>query len=493
MRLRFLALPATLLLAGTALAQQGPNAVGLWRSDSLNVIAANFGFPVGAPGGATWNCLPANVLTYFRANGGSRGLDFVGFEAGFADFNGTNSTPVVQLRKAVQAAAPNQGLLVPGPTALATFPAQVLGIPAGSFTHVSYTTAPVAVTLAAGEGLCFYCDNYQQTAGANSAYVINTNGFETGPLLSNSGITCTAGLFGFPLGTTLWYHQFNIGVVPFNAHEMIVTYLFNQSMIQTVSNSTLSTAGGTIVGGGINPIPFAFYFDDGRGSINTQAGSALSYNGNSQFNATGLTGNVNFVPFVLFEGDIIAGDPAPEDWVAQAGAPELSYIHAMSLQKWIDDVIVAFGGTPGAGAVLDPANHTLALYLGIDLPFFLNVTALLNAFNFGAPIGGPFANAETPALNQFAGAPFNTASFGRNLVNLGGFVENRTWNIGQSGFTAFGSAGVGNLLGFGVNPGGAGVSGKSFSIQCWMLDNASPIGFPFKIVDVTNVAKTTLN
>lgn len=490
MRLWLTALPATILVAGTALSQAPtPNAIGLWRSSGI--VTTGIGFltvPAGTTGLSVWQVLPPDVLTYFRpaGAGGLRQLDFRGLEFKMFRQAGTTATiPQIDLSTAVQAAAPNEGRYVPGAGVLASFPSQAWTFGNNVITQLQYINAtPVAVPAGttAGQGLAARYVDYCSTGGVNQkTLLVYTTNESAGPALNgiNAG---TGDLFIEAAG-------------PFPTHETTTSFLFNQSMIQPIKNSTLTSGGSALLGGGTVPAGvFNFVSDDGRGGLKPSGGETLSYLANSNATASPAVGNAWVIPFVMVESDVAFGtNPAPENWVGNGGSPELAYIHKMSLQKWIDDILTLGLGLPtgsGIGAVLNPNNSSLGLWLGADLPAFSNLIMVLNSFLFTNPNVPSYAG---PELTMFDSVNSPTSIIGRNLVNLGTKIaENKHWGTPQTGWTVV-VGGAPPVVGFGANPGGASVAGLGFYVNCWVYDFSSPTNpTGAEIVDVTNVIKYTL-
>ncbi len=518
MRTRFLALPATLLLAGTVVAQSGvvvPNAIHLWRSDTFLSFTSNMGAAAGQTGFNAWQTLPPDVLAYFRnathpTLPGARSLDFRGFEVTL--FNPTagaanaQATPTLELRRAVENPAA-QGRLLPTGPLLVSFPPVVLGVlPAAEVLKFSIDLGTPGISVSAGSAVghglaAQYLNVGIAFGGANSLQTVHSGnpgvlGYESSPL-SLSGLTIPPLAAGAPL----YMDQLLLGGLTTASTELQVTYLFEQSLIQPVKNSILVTAATPLPGGGAMPVPFPFYMDDGRGALLPVGGDGISYTGNSNYQSQGL-GPVWFIPLTMFDGDIGAGggtDPLPENWVGAGGAPENSYIYKKSVIAWIDELLIAFGGTPGAGALLNPANSNQGLWLGVDLFLgLLNPTILVNSVNFADISGGPaHAGNEFTAYHSLL-APGGI--FGRNLVNYAPTTnpisnavgEQATMLNPQTGYTDFVPTPNG-FRGFGENPGGAAIAGRAFYVTCWMLDTASTTTVTNNnILDMTNVIKITL-
>lgn len=494
MRLWLTALPASLLLAGSALAQAPtPNAIGLWHSSEL--INSGIGFntvPAGTVGLSVWQVLPPDVLTYFRPQGAGalRELDFRGLE--FKMFRtgtpiGLSEIPQIDITRAVQAAAPNEGRYVPDAAVLASFPAAPWTFPTGVVVQLQYVNvAPVAVPAgtSAGQGLAARYVDYCKTGGAGQKVILAYTFAESnGPALN--GLNGGAG-------------DIFMDAAGFPASETTTSFLFDQSMVQPIKNSTLSSGGSPLLGGGSVPAGvFNFVSDDGRGGLKPSGGQTLSYLVNSNKGANPAFGSVWVLPFVMLEGDTQFGtNPAPENWVGNGASVENAYIHSMSWRKWVQDLLFAGLGVPPAGGMaiataLNPNDSTLGLWLGIDLPAFQNLVLLVNSFLFASTANGPaWAGPETTMFDSLL-AP--TAPIGRNLVNLGTKIaENKHWNVPQTGWTAA-MGFFPPLMGFGVNPGGASVAGVGFYVTAWVFDVSSPTNpTGVEMIDMTNVAKFTL-
>jgi hypothetical protein len=279
------------------------------------------------------------------------------------------------------------------------------------------------------------------------------------------------------------------------AYEHAVSFLFDQSLIQPIKAPKVATAGDVMPGGGAYPgIPFPIFTDDGRGAMRPSAGDVASYLGEAN-HAPPTFGSVWFVPFTLFSGDIGApnplGDPVPENWVDDGGIAQPAFIYAMSEQKYIDDLAFLLSAAP-VGAALNPANSTLGLWLGVDLPGLLNVTALLNGIGIADVSAGPqWAGPEVLRYDSVANPG---ALLGVNVDNLGTKVAEVKHPVAPvSGYTPIVPQG-GGFVGIGAVPIGPVLTGQSFYVNCWMLDLASPSGGfgPFKIVDLSNIIRIQL-
>lgn len=516
MRIRFSALPATLLIAGTAFAQAGiatPNAIQLWRSDNLALIGVGLANSQNSDA-AVWHGAPGDVITYFT-NAGSgmlRQLDFRGFELGLASFSTNNlNTDQYELVRFQEAVAPNQGRLVPdATTTYATFLSQNIGVigngvafhlgfdlGAGSAVAVPIPDPAVAGSKV-GDGIGLYTRNYQTQFGyPGSLFHLYSNGVESAPNISLSGAK-------FPGSPALfWNDQLVLGATPFNKHELQVTYLFEQSVLSPIKNafiaSNASVVGGpaTIVGGGPNPITFAIYGDNGRGALTPTAGDAVSYVGASSYLKSLPGSAVWFVPFTQFEGDLATGvNPAPEDWVGQNGNVQRRYVHKLGVVKHINDVIAAFGGSPPTGALLSPSNPTWAIWLGVDLPSFFNIAELVNSFNAAGPLN-PNALPNGPESLRYDAndALHVTAQLGINLVNYGGIAEHGTLTFPQTGFSPISPTFSNpNLVGFGTVPVNPLLVGLTFAHQHWMLDtNSQTTVTIYNVIDVSTANWVTIN
>lgn len=493
MRLWLKALPATVLVAGSALAQAPPpNAIGLWRSSAI--INQGIGFntvPAGTTGLSVWQVLPPDVLTYFRPQGAGalreldfRGLEFKMFRQGTPTV-GTSEIPQIDITRAVQAAAPNQGRYLPDAAVLASFPAQPWTFGNGVVIQLQYvnpTAVPVPAGTTAGQGLSARYVDYCKTGGVGQKvillYTFNESNGQSLNGINGGGGDSFLDLNGFP------------------SSETTTSFLFNQSMLQPIKNSALSSGGSPLLGGGSVPAGvFNFVSDDGRGGLTPAGGELLSYQANSNATALPTVGQGWVIPFYMIEGDLSFGtNPAPENWVGNGGGVQNAYIHAMPLQKWINDILFLGLGVPvtsGIGSAVNPGNSTLGLWLGADLPAFSNLLIAVNSFTFASISAGPaWAGPETKMYDS----ALNPTSFiGRNLVNLGTKIaENKHWGVPQTGWTAaMGPNPPG--MGFAKNPGGAGVAGVGFYLTAWVYDTVSPSSpLGAAVVDMTNVVKVTL-
>jgi len=513
---RLLAISAAFAMASAAYGQVNPNAVGMWRSDKLpGTVLFIPSVPAGSTGNHVWCVLPPDVLTYFKpqADGGVRELDFWGFTmvVGLPANPGTTAVthngPRIELRRAVQANAPNEGRWVPDVStpAFVTIPEQInqYTVAAGTTGNgLNYTTKMLTVPVkvpagsATGDGLCFrwvdYMKQYGSTATAPQSLMIaftgnNTTAGESGTLAQNlSGQTTPAGgdvwiSFGGANGST----------------EMAVTFYFEQSMITPVKN-VKPLAPGSAVPGGVLPasVTAGFTMDDGHGALNPVPGDVISFqvNSNKQAKLGAQAGNVQIVPLVLFSGDVAGGaaNPNPEDWVASGGSAQESHIHPMPLQRWLEDIATTFGLFPGLGLGLNPNNSTLGLWLGSDSANgYFNLQVLLNCFALSDLAGG-FVGPEIRAYNKTSNP---TGSFSRNLVqwNANLIGELRSLSRGQYGYTPIVPVGATGSVGIVEYPQGVPqLQGTSFYITAWIMDISSPTNPPVNILDMTNVVKISL-
>jgi len=509
MRFRYL-LPAVLLTAGSAMAQAGaatPNAIGVWNSNAFGFVAWYVGLPFapGTPGTNMWQALPPEVTTYFRSGpAGARELDFRGVELtvsyGFFQTHATYDGPRVQIQKA----KPNPAQLkrwIPDNAGLpyvdvASTPGLINGtLGAGNILRIYLNMAAVAIPTApagVGNAIMFVWQDFDMTYGdGNDLFFV---GSSTEPAAGgDQAISYSGG--STPAGQNFILPNGFFG--PTSSSEYCVTWCFEQSMIQPVKNGKLVSSTGFIIGGASPPAPFTVDHIDGRGAIHPNPGEWISYSGNSTYGNPqpngGLT-NTWFAPFTLFSGDVPVAspfDPTPETWDTGGN----NYIYKQSVQDWIDDfcAITAACGA-GTGALINPSNSNYGLWLGIDLPAFINVTVLLNGIAFADISSIQWAGPVSMMYDNNVNA---SGLLGRNLASIAGYFdgsatpligirEHRTLLAGpQSGYTPVTVFNMPNQLGFGINPGGLG--GHTFSVQCWMLDlNIT------QVVDVTNVATARL-
>lgn len=502
MRLSSLALPAVMtVMAGSALAQ---NAISLWRSDLGNagLSAIGVGGTTANGGGVVAQTMPADVLTYFRPNLGARELDFIGFETLWQSGATINQIlPTLELQRALENPAAPARLLPEeafgGYTPLFQGPigASLGVIPAGARIHVGITGPGVAVPAgtANGGGLAAVVKGYQSQAGVNglTALFTTTGNSATGNETYTDQTDCLT-VIKLPGNPTYFYlTQLFLGAFPVVRTEWAVTYLFRQSMIQPVKNNFQATSGSPIPGGGTVPGGvFAFSGDNGAGALRPNAGDVISYSANTSTIALGQANAPWFIPFALFDGtaDTTFPNPAPENW-NNPGKSSNTYVYKQLVSDYIDDIITAFGGTFLVGNLLAPNQPTQAIWFGVDLPTLFNLQVLIEAIGFADISGGPqWAGPAIPALDTVL-QPGGILL--RNGINDGAKIaEHVSLLTPQTGFTAFNP--VGNFLGFGANPGGA-LAGKSFAVQCWVLDTASTTTVSnYHIVDMTNAIKITL-
>jgi hypothetical protein len=238
--------------------------------------------------------------------------------------------------------------------------------------------------------------------------------------------------------------------------------------------------------------------DDGRGGINPAFGDAVSYNGNSKEGNPPpgpTTGTTWFVPYVLLSGYLTGGDPPLEAWSSGAFAADNTSVH-----QWADDFCAISGAcpSPGTGAVLNPANSTYGMWMGIHLPFFLDFTVLLNNLLFADISSFLWAGPSTLGYNSSSNP---TGILGRNLIgfagsgtfsangtSIAGTVEHRGILYPQAGYSPIVPVvgGPPGTLGFGAHPGPS-LSGSFVGIQCWMLSKITNT-----ISDVSNVGVARL-
>jgi hypothetical protein len=509
MRFRYL-LPALALTAGSVFAQQNvqiPNAIGVWNSNGFPIWAWYYGnfYPAGTTGYNAYQTLPPELTTYFTSvpSGSQRVLRFRGFEMqttyGLFSSHPAYDSPGIEIHDST--VHPTQPLRwIPGPNTFATFAAVPNLIPG----NLGFPTIVVGADLgpggavavpagnAGGGALVMVWKDYQvQFGDGNSLWILGTgNEPVTGPASATTGYSGIAN----PLGQFL--------IIPNPAgtsSEYVWTWLFENSVISPVRNARFVSAGGLILGGIINPAPFAFQMDDGRGGINPAFGSAISYNGNSKEGnpQPAAIGTTWFAPFVLLSGYLGFGaDPATEGWNSGSFATDNTPVW-----KWADDFCALSGAcpSPGTGAVLNPANSTYGMWMGINLPFFLNLTVLLNNLLF-ADISSGFSWAG-PSTLAYRSDVNPAGLLGRNLIALagGGYftqtggglsatVEHRSILNPQAGYSPIVpvAGGPPGTLGFGVHP-GVSLVGSYVGIQCWMLDVTTN-----QVKDVTNVAVVRL-
>ncbi|MBI3821019.1 MAG: hypothetical protein HY286_20205 [Planctomycetes bacterium] len=476
----------------TAAAQaiQSTAPIGVWNSSGIDFVnwSIGNGFPAGQVGNIAWQGLPPELTTYFH--GGvdrKRELNFRGFEINFSYTNlvpAAFDLPALELRNSVpDPAHPLRN--IPGNIVYVHIPAIANVIPGGTAGAPVYRVCyllPAAVSVPgstpAGNSLAFVIADYESKCGdGNDLEIVGTTNEPTDPSiggLSFSGFRTTAGVTSVIPNIT-----FSGNLI---SSEFVVTYLFDNSLIQPVRNSQILTSGSSIPGGGGGPPPFSLMYDDGRGAIFPSVGDVVSYTGNANYPS-----NVWFTPLVVYSGDYIcagATNPVPEAWNS-GPAP----IYEEKVAKWIDDFCALTSGCPpGTGAQIDPGNHNFALWLGTDLPTFFNLCVLLNSAEFAAiriAESGPCVSLYNSAINP-------TAVLGRNMVNLGGATpyvsptgitcEQRTILCPPGcGYTPIDPVGPSfTYVGFATIPSSL-PPGSTFSIQCWMFNVATNI-----IEDTTN-------
>jgi hypothetical protein len=508
MRFSFAMLAAPLLLTSAVSAQANPNAIGLWRSDAPTFayfVIVNI--PAGQTGNSVWACLPPDLITYFRpqASGGVRELDFWGMEMKVVTPPNTTANPKphalpsVEIRRAVQANPPNEGALIPffnpvnpndGMFVKTVSPGNIV-VAANTAGYGLYTTkfmlgasVPVPAGNSAGEGIAWvwsdYCKQYGSPAMATSPQLSLMMAVTTN---ETHGATTP----GFSGQTTAAAVNTNLG----NTNEFCVTLYFEQSMIQWVKNGKLLPPGGTIP----PAVTFPVQFDDGHGALTPGAGEWISYTANSNKSLKpGNSTNVWLVPFILFEGDVQVGiDPTPENWVGNGGAVQNAYIHPMPLKKWLDDLAALFGMVgPSLGQALNPNDSTLGLWLGVDLPNFVNITALLNAFILADATAPSFAGPETKMYDKTNNPNgMLVRNFSAWNTNLQG--EMRHLQTTQTGYSPIISQTANGDLGIGQNPGLPQLAGMGFFMTCWILDKSSPTNpIGYNIIDMTNTIRLSL-
>jgi hypothetical protein len=490
-------------MAGVALAQNPPNAIGIWNSNGIppgTLIAGAFNGPDGTTGNKAWKVLSSEVTNYFRniGSGSARTIDFRGLDFYMAvpqaSTGSPSEVPAIDLVDGIQPGnAPFFGHFIPNPTptVFASFPSALWGAnPIGAavfFHYVTVTPTAVPSGAAAGSALCAVFKDYFKTGtNANQKTWLLMSFIESlGPSTSNdaSGFTTAAGA-NFVFGGNF---------------EYAVSFLFDQSMIAPIKNARLASGTDTMPGGGAYPAIFApVICDDGKGALRPLPGDSLSWMGNSN---TASPPNVNapwLVPFTYWSGDAggppgppFTPDPTPEDWVDDNGVVQNMYIHTMSEQKYVDDLADLFSQAH-IGAALNPINSTRGLYLGTDM---------------SPPLAGGFLNISA-VLDGIAMADISTPLFGGpellrydSVLNPGGFIGINLDNLGTktaevknplapaTGWTVINSLG-GQLVGYVDIPLAAVLTGTSYSINCWVLDEAAPFGFgPFKVNDLTNIIR----
>ncbi|HKE00669.1 MAG TPA: hypothetical protein VKE69_06645, partial [Planctomycetota bacterium] len=374
------------LLAASAAAQ---NAVGLWRSDDPDGQNLGIGqnIPDGTVGVRGWTVLPPDVTMYFKpqAQGAARELDFRGIEfrmfLNVMNSAGVQEVPKVEIRRAIQAAIPNQARYVPDYVTppYAVFPAQAwVGTGNRVFRYVLPESVPVPSGSSAGTGLCAVFVDYCKfgaspvSSGEKALLMVTDNESGSG---SNgfSGFTSATGNNTF-VGST---------------NEFTVNFLFDQSMMQPAKNVTLVQPGADLLDdkGPYPPNVTALLMDDGRGALRMNASNVISFMVNSDKSLHGSSASTWIVPLIMLENDIAAAgttNPTPENWVGNSNAPDLAYVHPMPMQKFLDDLATSAGSPPnsGVGAALNPRNTTLPIWLGVDLPSFQNLTILARSLTY---------------------------------------------------------------------------------------------------------------
>ncbi|MBI3820466.1 MAG: hypothetical protein HY286_17385 [Planctomycetes bacterium] len=428
-------LPFFLILTSAALAQTNtltPNAIGLWRSDSTEFVALDLGVAPGQLGFSVWQTLPPDALSYFNQIG-QRNLTFRGFEVAlYSASNILQLTPTLQLVKAKQAPAPSEGRLLPDPSMVyASFSSTPLGVfPAGAQLHVALVLGQgQGVTVPAGDsigsGLCAYVRDYQSINGSNGLLAMYSPGNESGPPYSLSGVTLNN-------GQSFWNDQLHISnstpaVVrangkQFDRHELEVTYLFDEPMVQPLRNATVVTLSGWTM----------ITADDGRGAFRPGTGDVLSYSINSHFSEANPSITYECYPMVMYEDDVAGTltDPAPENWVGNFGGMEKSYIFDNSYCDWWTNA------PPHTGTCPDVTGLHTAIWLGkcsSCSPVLTNSTILANSTIFET---FPYSGSELLCIDTGAPWPLNLGTFGRNLIvdSNGDVVEQRTQIVQQRGF-----------------------------------------------------------
>jgi hypothetical protein len=500
MRFRYL-LPATLLVAGSALGQSGAtNAIGVWNSSLFGFIGwyIGLGFPAGSLGNSLWQTLPAELTTHFVPTTGygtatSRALVWRGYECNLATFSTTNPPldgPRVQIRSTVINPAQTQrwlpdftpgGLFVDMPS----IPGIVAGGGVGQTYRISAVLGAPAIVPAGsttGGGLAWVYQDFQTQLGDSptagffmvSSSTESTSGGASS--LSYSGFSSSGGLNG---------------LLPLSTGEFVVTHLMENAVIGPIKNATIVTAGGQILGGGGPPAPFTVQYDGGRGAIHAATGDTLAYNGNSRLGnpVQGVLGLTYFTPFVLFSGDLGPGDPVASFYgTGEVWNTGPLFVYGSPLRSWIDDFCVISGACPvGTGAIVNPANSSWALWEGIDLiAGALNFNVLVNGLAFADVSAGPSYAGPTTVAFDSAAAPLglmarNATTGTVGYQGVGGVpitttAEHATILNPQAGYTP---AVVGKA--FGTYPGG--LTGNYFATQCWMMDLSAN-----QVVAMTNAA-----
>lgn len=487
-----------------------PNAIGIWRSDGFNfkkfVIPPPTSPYAAAPtnGHTVWQVLPAELCTYFRtglgANARNRELDFRGVEFNVTYSNGIPiafNSPNVLITDMLVPILATPTRYAPSPSAVGlTFVGGINAIPGSSinkYWRLSYIKggAPFVVTPGMA-GIAFVWQDYETQFGSGKSLEMATTTNE--PALTATDADNSFSGYTPNLGTPKIMANFGLGGS--NSGEFCITWFFDQSMIQPIKNATLATLTSIVPGGGLYPRPYSIICDDGRGALFPFTGDVVSYSGNSNrgypATAAGAPGSNDWlIPFVLFSGDITVVDPLPEIWSTGGN----NYIYKEKVSKWIDDLIVAFGGSPGFGGVVSPFGANFGLWLGVDFPAFLDPLVLVNGITFADISAGPqWAGPEACTYDSILNLG---GQFCRNLVNMAGspyalpflglgLREHRTLiNLPQAGYSPLVTVPGTGMLGFGKVP--ISLFPNTFSIQCWVYDTG--IG---KIVDTTNVAITRL-
>jgi hypothetical protein len=503
MRFRYM-LPATLLVAGSAFAQAGAtNALGIWDSEAFGFFGwfIGTGYPAGTAGNSMWQTLPPEITTHFNAYpGNSRTMAFRGYEMNVTHFNAAvpaYNGPRIQIRDTVPNGASPQRWL-PGPLLFANFPSVVGlipgGTPAGTTYRVGANVVGPAVNVTAGGpagvGIAVVWQDFMMTLGdGNDLHIVSTSlepGAGGAAAISYSGGSVPTQNFILPNGFA------GAGT----SGEWVITILLENAAIQPVKNTTLISAGGSILGGGAPPAPFAARFNDGRGAIHPVAGDAVSYNGNSRLGnpVQGSLGTTYFAPFVLYSGDLAFGpagggpDPLSEAWNSGLASADNT-----GVQTWVNDFCGFTAACPtNTGQVLNPANSSWAMWEGLHFAVGqFNINVLLNGLAYADISSGPQWAGPATVCYDAAAAPLGL--LGRNLATTNGYLgaggapingvhEHRTLLNPQAGYTpvAGGATLPGGQFGFGVY--GGGLAGQFFQVQCWMISIATNT-----IDDMTNV------